>query len=79
MQVFVTDAQADVDEALHEYGVRLLPFDSLPQADAIVAAVQHREYAALSLADIGQRLAPGGAFITNLWAERNDMPSPPIR
>ena len=63
VQVFVTDAQADVDEALHEYGVRLLPFDSLPQADAIVAAVQHREYAALSLADIGQRLAPGGAFI----------------
>jgi UDP-N-acetyl-D-galactosamine dehydrogenase len=61
--VFVTDAQAEADEALHEYGVELLPFDALPQADAVVAAVSHREYAALTVADIGRRLVRGGAFI----------------
>jgi len=63
VEVFVTDAQAEPDEAMHEYGVRLLPFDELPRADAIVAAVAHKEYAALSVADIDKKLVKGGAFI----------------
>ncbi len=63
VDVHVTDAQAEVDEAMHEYNVRLVPFDALPQADAIVAAVSHREYATLSVADIGRKLVKGGAFI----------------
>jgi UDP-N-acetyl-D-glucosamine/UDP-N-acetyl-D-galactosamine dehydrogenase len=50
------------DEAQHEYGVPL-PWDELPQADAIVAAVAHREYAALTPADLGAKLVAGGAFI----------------
>ncbi|MCE4536693.1 nucleotide sugar dehydrogenase [Pelomonas sp. P7] len=63
VEVFVTDAQAEAEEAMHEYGVRLMPFDELPRADAIVAAVSHREYAALSMEDIGKKLVKGGAFI----------------
>jgi UDP-N-acetyl-D-galactosamine dehydrogenase len=63
VEIFVTDAQAEAEEAMHEYGVRLMPFDDLPQADAIVAAVSHREYAGLSTADIGKKLIKGGAFI----------------
>ena len=63
VEVCVADPQAEADEALHEYGVRLLPWAELPQADAIVAAVSHREYAALGLDDIAQKLVPGGAFI----------------
>ena len=63
VEIFVTDAQAEADEAMHEYGVRLLPFDDLPCADAIVAAVSHREYGALSMVDIGRKLVKGGAFI----------------
>ena len=63
VEVCVTDAQAEAPEALHEYGVRLLPFEQLPRADAVVAAVSHREYAELSVADIGRKLVPGGAFI----------------
>ncbi len=63
VEVFVTDAQAKADEAMHEYGVRLLPFEELPRADAIVAAVSHREYAALGTDDIGRKLVQGGAFI----------------
>ncbi|WP_204324273.1 hypothetical protein, partial [Stenotrophomonas maltophilia] len=61
--VFVTDAQAEAEEAMHEYGVRLMAFDDLPRADAIVAAVSHREYASLSTEDIGKKLTKGGAFI----------------
>jgi UDP-N-acetyl-D-galactosamine dehydrogenase len=63
VEVHVTDAQATPEEALHEYGVKLVAFDELPRADAIVAAVAHREYAALSMEDIGRKVVKGGAFI----------------
>ena len=33
-------------EALHEYGIELVPWDELPRAGAIVAAVAHREFKA---------------------------------
>ena len=63
VEVFVTDPQASADEAMHEYGVSLLPWDELPRADAVVVAVAHKEYAALTVADFGEKLASGGAFI----------------
>ena len=63
VEVCVTDPQADPEEAMHEYGVRLLPWAQLPRADAIVAAVSHREYAALSVQALGEKLVAGGAFI----------------
>ncbi len=63
VEVCVTDAQADAEEAMHEYGVRLHTWDDLPRADAVVAAVAHREYAALSVDDIARKLVKGGAFI----------------
>jgi UDP-N-acetyl-D-glucosamine/UDP-N-acetyl-D-galactosamine dehydrogenase len=63
VEVFVTDPQAESDEAVHEYGVPLLPWDDMPRADAIVAAVAHREFAALSMEDFSKKLVKGGAFI----------------
>ena len=63
VEIFVTDPQAESEQAQEEYGVPLLPWTDMPQADAIVAAVAHDEFAALSLADIAQKLVPGGAFM----------------
>ncbi len=63
VEVFVTDPRAKSDEAMHEYGVPLLNWDDLPRADAIVAAVAHREYAALTIEDFGKKLIKGGAFV----------------
>ncbi len=63
VDVSVTDPQADPAEAMHEYGVQLLRWNELPRADALVAAVAHREYAGLSMADLGSKLVAGGAFI----------------
>jgi UDP-N-acetyl-D-glucosamine/UDP-N-acetyl-D-galactosamine dehydrogenase len=63
VDVYVTDPQADPEEAMHEYGVRLLPWDDLPRADAIVAAVAHREFATLGVEDVCRKLVKGGAFI----------------
>ena len=63
VDVHVTDPTADPEEAVHEYGVKLEPWDALPRADAIVAAVAHREYQALSVEDLGRKMIKGGAFI----------------
>jgi UDP-N-acetyl-D-galactosamine dehydrogenase len=63
VEVCVTDPQAVPEDAFHEYGVRLLSWDELPRADAIVAAVAHTEYAALTMEDFGKKLVKGGAFI----------------
>ena len=63
VDVFVTDPQADVDEAMREYGVQLLPWASLPRADAIIAAVAHDQFASLSVEDLGKKMVNDGAFI----------------
>ena len=63
VEVFVTDPQVKSDDAIHEYGVPLVSWADLPRADAIVAAVAHKEFATLSMEDIGEKLVKGGAFI----------------
>jgi UDP-N-acetyl-D-glucosamine/UDP-N-acetyl-D-galactosamine dehydrogenase len=63
VEIFVTDPQAESEHAMEEYGVPLLPWADMPQADAIVAAVAHDEFAALSMTDFAEKLVPGGAFI----------------
>lgn len=63
VEVFVTDPQATAEEAMREYAVRLSSWDDLPRADAIVAAVAHKEYAALTIEDFSKKLVKGGAFI----------------
>ena len=63
VEVFVHDPKADADEAMHEYGLRLLSWDGLPRADAIVAAVAHKEFAKLTIEDLGRKLVKGGALI----------------
>jgi UDP-N-acetyl-D-galactosamine dehydrogenase len=63
IEVFVHDPWADPEEAMHEYGVRLFAWDDLPRADAIVAAVSHRQLVSLSVEDIQRKLIKGGCFI----------------
>ena len=48
MEVQVCDPLADHEEALHEYGVNLVPRSELKPAVAVVAAVAHTEYRNLS-------------------------------
>src|SRR5690348_9665626 len=55
VEVFVHDPEADPAEALHEYGVKLHRWEDLPRADAIVAAVAHKQYQALGLEEIGRK------------------------
>lgn len=46
--VQVADAMADAEEARHEYGVELTPFERLVPAAAVVIAVSHRAYTQLT-------------------------------
>ncbi|QGZ40559.1 UDP-N-acetyl-D-galactosamine dehydrogenase [Pseudoduganella flava] len=63
LDVHVYDPVADADDAMHEYGIKLESWDSLPQADALVAAVSHKELLGLSLTDFTAKLNDGGCFI----------------
>ena len=63
IEVFVHEPEASAAEALHEYGVRLLPWEELPRADAIVAAVAHRRFLDLEIEDLTKKIVKGGAFI----------------
>jgi UDP-N-acetyl-D-galactosamine dehydrogenase len=57
-EVVVHDPVAAPAEALHEYGVELVPWDRLPKAAAIVAAVAHRAFKARPVSDYLERLLP---------------------
>jgi len=62
-EVLVHDPIAESPEAEHEYGISLTPWDKLPSnVDAIVAAVSHKEYLAMSLAEMTAKLRKGGVF-----------------
>ncbi len=61
--VSVHDPVAVSEEAVHEYGIPLVKWEDLPQADAIVAAVAHKEYLEIPLNDILGKLKPGGVFV----------------
>ncbi|MDR3221918.1 MAG: nucleotide sugar dehydrogenase [Candidatus Accumulibacter sp.] len=61
-RVLVHDPVADADEAKHEYDVELTPWDELPKAVAIVAAVAHQTFRDRPLADYVEKLQPGGVL-----------------
>jgi UDP-N-acetyl-D-galactosamine dehydrogenase len=64
VDVHVWDPLADAGEAQHEYGIKLeTSWDSLPKADALIAAVPHKEVLAMSLTDFQSKLNDGGCFI----------------
>jgi UDP-N-acetyl-D-galactosamine dehydrogenase len=61
--VRVHDPVADPAEAVHEYGVELHDWDSLPRAHATVLAVAHREFAARPIDHFVGKLEQGGLFV----------------
>ena len=61
--VHVHDPVADAAEALHEYGVTLTPWEALPRAEAIVAAVAHRAFKQRPIDDLVEKMVPGGLYV----------------
>jgi UDP-N-acetyl-D-galactosamine dehydrogenase len=62
-KVFVHDPVACPKEAEHEYGIRLVDWEALPQAAAVVAAVAHDEFKNRPLDAILAKLAPNGVYV----------------
>ena len=62
-EVAVHDPLADEDDAKHEYGLRLLPWEELPEADALVAAVAHKHYLAMPLEELLRKVRSAGLFV----------------
>ena len=62
--VIIHDPVAIFSDALNEYGITLTPWNKLPSnADAIVAAVSHKEYLNIPIEDILNKLKKDGLFV----------------
>ena len=63
IDVYVHDPVADKQEARHEYGLELSTWKNLPRAEAIVAAVSHKEYLTKPLNEYLSKVTENGCFI----------------
>jgi UDP-N-acetyl-D-galactosamine dehydrogenase len=61
--VHVHDPVALPAEAMHEYGVELIPWEHLPRANAIVTAVAHSAIVKRPVGDFVAKLSAGGLFV----------------
>ena len=63
IDVHVHDPVADSKDARHEYGLKLEAWENLPRAEAIIAAVSHREFLARPMSEYLSKVAENGCFI----------------
>lgn len=61
--VQVSDPLADPSEALHEYGVELIPLQDLRPATAVIVAVSHRQYRELGIEELQKLMGAGPVLI----------------
>jgi UDP-N-acetyl-D-galactosamine dehydrogenase len=66
--VQVHDPMAHVDDAEHEYGIRLCPLDELKPADAVILAVAHDEYVKQGWSLVTRLLAGGRGVVLDVKA-----------
>jgi UDP-N-acetyl-D-galactosamine dehydrogenase len=59
----VHDPVASPAEAMHEYGVRLVPIEELVGLDAVIVAVSHKWYLSLGQAGIQAMIRDGGVLV----------------
>jgi UDP-N-acetyl-D-galactosamine dehydrogenase len=63
MQIFVHDPVCLPEDARHEYGIGLMSWDQLPVADAMIAAVAHRQFLSAPVKQLAGKIAKNGCFI----------------
>ena len=61
--VHVHDPVAESAEAEHEYGVKLVSWEHLPRANAIVAAVAHKQFGEHSTDEMLSKLSAEGVYV----------------
>ncbi len=63
IEIHVYDPVTDPEEALHEYGVTLKPWERLPRAEAMIVAVSHVDFLSRAIPDILTKIVNNGCFI----------------
>ncbi|MGZ5040173.1 MAG: nucleotide sugar dehydrogenase, partial [Usitatibacter sp.] len=59
----VHDPEADPDETMHEYGIKLKSWDELPAADALILAVAHKGFLAMPPAAFLEKIVRKGCLV----------------
>lgn len=68
VNIQVTDAEADAEEAVHEYGISLVDGKDLELADAVIFAVPHRAYVEQNWSLISKLLRGGKGAVFDVKA-----------
>jgi len=63
IEPMVHDPLASAQEAMHEYGVKLVPLDQLTHLDALVLAVSHAEYRKLGASRLAAMMGDRGVLV----------------
>ncbi len=63
VEVQVHDPVTNPREAMHEYGIKLVSWNALPSADALIAAVAHKQFVGMSTGELATKLMPQGCFM----------------
>lgn len=66
VDVAVTDAHADTEEAMREYGVELIDYNELHPADAVILAVSHEEYIKTGWSQFDRLLKHGKGIVVDI-------------
>jgi UDP-N-acetyl-D-galactosamine dehydrogenase len=63
VECHVHDPEADPDETLHEYGIKLRTWDELPAADALILAVAHESFLKLPTSAYLEKIVRQGCLV----------------
>jgi len=63
IECYVHDPEADPDQTLHEYGIRLCSWEALPAADALILAVAHRAFTDLPASAFLEKIVRKGCLV----------------
>jgi UDP-N-acetyl-D-galactosamine dehydrogenase len=63
VETYVHDPLASHEDALHEYGLRLCDWDTMPAADALVLAVAHKAFLEMPKGEIMKKIVRQGCLV----------------
>ena len=63
VECHVHDPEADADETMHEYGIKLKSWEELPAADALILAVAHKDFLTIPTARYIEKIVRKGCLI----------------
>ncbi|TYS59950.1 nucleotide sugar dehydrogenase [Sutcliffiella horikoshii] len=66
VEVQVTDAHAEKEDAIREYGIELVDYENLQPADAVIFAVPHQSYVDNGWSQFGSLLKEGSGVVVDI-------------